>query len=128
MRKKIPPLYFDAPQLIKHSIGLINQNRLASIKRKITLFCLYWVPTNYDEFLANPNHPYAIHKEQLDDFTKQINQGNNAEITFKALTYSELWEKFDKEVFGNAPPDIQNEMKAYYAGVKDRYRFAVPCK
>ena len=78
--------YLDTAQLIKHSIGLVNNKG----RKKAKLIYIYWEPLNSEEFPI-----YKQHKEELDEFSKQIKVVSG--IEFHHITYLELYNEFKTE-------------------------------
>lgn len=78
-------LFLDVAQLIRHSIGMINNSN----GKKIILVYIYWTPTNKDDYSE-----YKIHQDELDIFAKQMK--NQKDIEFVSMTYEDLWNIYDK--------------------------------
>ena len=97
--------YLDVAQLIKHSIGLINQN---TNNRKIIFVYIYWTPQNYLDYSE-----YKVHKEELDAFANDLKKQSN--LQFEYLTYNELWNYFD-----TVP-----EYSPYSKKLRNRYEIAI---
>lgn len=76
-------LYLDAAQLIKHSIGLINNKNGLNAK----LVYVYWQPENANDFPI-----YAQHKSELEYFSERIKIVSG--ISFTHYTYLELYDIF----------------------------------
>jgi hypothetical protein len=96
-------MYLDVAQLIKHSIGLLKYKKDTGIN--VILVYIYWTPDNKDEYCE-----YAQHKEELNEFSKRLNQIN--EIEFQSMTYDEFW-KNDKN---------NDNFKSHFEKVKGRYK------
>lgn len=77
--------FLDVAQLVKHSIGMINQAN----GKKVILVYIYWTPRNKDEY-----QEYEIHQEELDVFSNRMNK--QTDIEFLSMTYDELWTIYDK--------------------------------
>ena len=71
-------LYLNAPQLLKHALGLANMH-----SNKSELIYLYYE-------IDSPNS--EIHQDEIERFKKALNE----ELNFKKLTYQELFEKFQR--------------------------------
>jgi hypothetical protein len=82
-------MYLDAAQLIKHSIGLINEAQ--NSQRKAVLFYIYWRPRNHEDFCN-----YAVHSEELEEFAIQMSKLNNS-IEFQHMPYDEFWRKYKND-------------------------------
>lgn len=84
-------LYFDAAQLIKHTLALT----LEGIKtgKKPVLVYIYWEPKN--DLDAETKDALDYHKKEVADFAKRIAKY----IDFKSLTYNELWGECEKYEF-----------------------------
>jgi hypothetical protein len=80
--------YLDTAQLIKHSIGLLNNKG----NKKAKLIYIYWEPLNAKDFPE-----YKQHKEELDNFEKQIT--TLKDITFQHISYFELYNNFANDKF-----------------------------
>jgi hypothetical protein len=82
-------LYLDVAQLIKHSIGLINYNRLESVDRSISviLVYIYWQPINFEDF-----DECLKHRKELEDFRLMIS--NQVDVRFVSLSYDEFWDMY----------------------------------
>lgn len=80
-------MYLNVAQLIKHSIGLIKNKG----SKEAILIYIYWQPKSW-----NINGTYQKiheqHKAEIEDFAKKINRF----LTFRHLSYSELWENNNK--------------------------------
>jgi hypothetical protein len=78
-------MYLNVAQLLKHSIGLLKNKG----EKEAILVYIYWKPRNW-----NPNGGYQIiyeqHNYEIQDFAKKISKY----LTFKYLSYSELWEDY----------------------------------
>ena len=94
--------YLDAAQLIKHSIGLIN-NKIKNGKNMI-LYYLYWTPINWKEI-----NEYNLHENELRIFSKEIN--NTGQIEFKSLKYIDFWKMHENNDL--LAKDIQNLQNRY---------------
>ena len=81
--------HLDVAQLIKHSIGLINQ---AKKKGKTpVLIYIYWEPQNKGEIKTICDK----HMQEIDEFSKTV----NGFIEFKAISYPDYWNEFKKYAF-----------------------------
>lgn len=94
----------DVAQLIKHSIGMINQ----ASNKKLILVYIYWTPINKSEY-----DEYKIHETELTNFANEL-KGQN-DIEFISLTYDELWNQYD-----NFP-----ELKDYSKNLRMRYSIEI---
>jgi len=79
------PCYFDAPQIIKHYLGLRNTFQ---DDRKVHLLYLYWEPQNHQEFPE-----FQLHAQQLREFAGRV---ANSAVTFHFMTHSDLWNEWLK--------------------------------
>ena len=84
-------MFLDVAQLIKHSIGLIKNKG----NKDAILVYIYWQPRKW-----NPNgifqEIYEQHKKEIEDFAQRINKF----ISFKHMTYKELWVKYkENDIF-----------------------------
>ena len=77
--------FLDVAQLIKHSLGMINKGK----NKKLILIYIYWTPNNKDDFKE-----YQIHQEELITFSKSVRC--QTDIEFVNITYTELWNLYDK--------------------------------
>ncbi|MCL1919980.1 MAG: hypothetical protein FWG50_02715 [Kiritimatiellaeota bacterium] len=75
-------MYLDVAQLIKHSIGLINNKR----NKEAILVYIYWEPPNCWRITESQQH-----RKEIDDFADRIGKFND--ITFKHLSYNDFWEE-----------------------------------
>lgn len=80
-------LYLDIAQLVKHSIGLINNYP----KRERFLIYLYWLPINHNYF-----ENYKIHLILLNEFSEDI---KDTEINFISMSYFDLWNEWETNDF-----------------------------
>ncbi|MEP5764958.1 MAG: hypothetical protein ABJ308_10195 [Halieaceae bacterium] len=71
--------YLDAPQLLKHSLGLANQ-----LGKQFSLYYVY---------LDWPGKESAIHSEEIGQFGDQVGK----ELGFVAMTYQELLSALNKQ-------------------------------
>ena len=100
-------MYLDVAQLIKHSIGLINESKKAD--KKAILVYIYWQPDNWEDIDV-----FKQHKKELDDFAERISKFKDA-IEFKHLSYIEFWDTYKKD-----------KMFSEHIGrVENRYRFSI---
>jgi len=97
-------MYLDVSQLIKHSIGLINESK--KVNKKAILVYIFWEPENWQEVESCKKH-----KEELDDFLKRIGKF----IEFQHFSYSEFWKEYENCEL----------VKEHIALVKQRYEFAI---
>ena len=77
-------MFLNVAQLIKHSIGLLKNKE----NKEAILVYIYWQPKRWDINGAFQKI-YEQHNREIEDFTKRINKF----ITFKHLSYSDLWEE-----------------------------------
>ncbi|MBT7788625.1 MAG: hypothetical protein HN757_07075 [Calditrichaeota bacterium] len=98
-------LYIDVAQLIKHSIGLINEAR--SIPVQPILVYIYWQPTNWFDLEL-----FRCHEREIQDFKKRI----GTVIPFLPLPYLEFWKIFETDP----------TFKVHIELVKERYAMALP--
>lgn len=78
----------DTAQLIKHTIGLLNNKG----DKKAKLIYVYWQPLNADDFCE-----YAQHKKELDDFADRIKIVSG--VSFHHFTYLDFYKLFDSDSF-----------------------------
>ncbi len=78
-------MFLNVAQLIKHSIGLLKNKG----NNEAILVYIYWQPKRWDKNGAFQKI-YEQHNKEIEDFAKRINKF----ITFKHLSYSDLWEDF----------------------------------
>jgi len=97
-------LYLDVAQLIKHTIGLINNFQG---KKDIDLVYLYWLPQNYQNF-----EKYENHNKELAEFSEKIKKTG---INFISMSYLDLWDDLSKD----------ESNKPHIEKVKDRYLIEV---
>jgi len=90
----------DTAQLIKHSIGLLNNKG----HKKAKLIYVYWEPLNADDF-----YEYGQHKKELADFSDKIKIVSG--ISFHHLTYLDFYNIFADD----------NLFKQHLANFKDKY-------
>ena len=98
-------MYLDVAQLIKHSIGLINEKR----NKKAILVYIYWQPENWNEIDICKKH-----KEELDDFAERISKFKDT-IEFKHLSYIEFWDTYKKD----------KTFSGHIERVESRYKFVI---
>lgn len=92
----------DTAQLLKHTIGLLNNKG----KRTVKLIYVYWEPLNSTEF-----YEYEQHRKQINDFAGRVKSISG--LSFHHFTYLELYDLFNKENF----------CKAHLNNFKNRYLF-----
>jgi len=97
-------MYLDVAQLIKHSIGLINESK--KVNKKAILVYIFWEPENWQEV-----ENCKKHKKELDAFSKRISKF----IEFQHFSYSEFWKEYENCEL----------VKKHIALVKQRYEFAI---
>jgi len=78
-------MFLNVAQLIKHSIGLLKNKE----NKKAILVYIYWQPKKWNINGAF-QEIYEQHNKEIIDFSKRINKF----ITFKHLSYSDLWEEY----------------------------------
>tara|TARA_R100001143_G_C3361001_1_gene135709 strand:- start:19615 stop:20430 length:816 start_codon:yes stop_codon:yes gene_type:complete len=93
--KKEKFFYLNAPQLLKHALGLANMH-----SNKSELIYLYY---NIDTSVSE------IHKTEIERFKNTL----KGELNFKALTYQELFQTFEK-FNSEIDSDYQNYLKSRY--------------
>jgi hypothetical protein len=104
----LKPMYFDWAQMTKHYLA-IESNKDKS--KNTTLIYLYWTPLNVNELTT-----YETHEKELAIFQNKCDElKSETEITFKSMTYAELFNKWD-----NKP-----NLKAHVAKLRERYSFAI---
>ena len=81
--------YLDAAQLCKHYLGLKNAGRKNASERPVTLLYLHWEPANAAEYGA-----FAAHRAEVDRLAANV---SDAEVTFDAMSYPELWSKWEQQ-------------------------------
>lgn len=96
--------FLDVAQLIKHSIGLINQSK----GKKVILVYIFWTPINKNEY-----QEYKNHQAELNNFLAQMKKQND--IEFVVMTYEDLWRIYDKL------PDF----KTYSSRLRKRYEIEI---
>lgn len=87
-RKNNELSHLDTAQLIKHSIGLIKNNK----NKKVKLIYIYWEPINAIEFSV-----YQQHKKELHEFSERIKCVSG--IEFHHTTYLEFYNNFIEDNF-----------------------------
>lgn len=80
-------MFLNVAQLIKHSIGLLKNKG----NKEAILVYIYWKPKRWDLNGAYQKI-YEQHNKEIEDFAKRVNKF----ITFRHLSYSELWEEFSE--------------------------------
>ena len=80
-------MFLNVAQLIKHSIGLLKNKG----NKKPILVYIYWQPKKWDTNGAFQKI-YEQHNKEIEDFAKRINKF----ITFKHLSYTDLWNEYKK--------------------------------
>jgi hypothetical protein len=94
--------HLDIAQLIKHAIGLINNNKKK--KKRLKLVYIYWQPCNWENYAECKQH-----RKEIEDFRNRIGKF----IKFIPMAYNDLWNEFeDNEIFRN-----------HILKVKERYCF-----
>ncbi len=96
--KKSGFTYLDAPQLIKHILGL---NKCFGSKSYKLLYLWYYVPSEE----AN------THKKQIDEFSQLVRD----EAYFRSMTYQELFERIKQY------PNISEDYLKYIEYIGGRY-------
>ncbi len=75
--------YLDTAQLLKHTIGLLNNRQ----GKKAKLLYIYWLPVDYK------NHKECVdHINELEIFKREMNTIPGFE--FEAMSYLEFWDKY----------------------------------
>ena len=92
--------YLDVAQLIKHTIGLLNNCG----KKEAVLVYLYWEPLNptIDNLFAENRHNIEMFKHRIEQF-----------IEFVPLSYPEFWKQYENDAL----------LKDHFSKVKERYGF-----
>lgn len=98
--------YLDIAQLIKHTIGLLNNKHENKNIKEAILVYIYWEPINSDKFEI-----CRTHKKEIDCFKSRIEEF----ISFKSMSYIDFWGKFE----GN--PLFKDNISK----MKERYYFAL---
>ena len=98
-------MHLDVAQLIKHSIGLINNKK----NKKATLVYIFWEPMNWEKIEICKQH-----RKEICDFATRIEQYKDI-ITFESLSYIDFWGKYENNKL----------LKEYIQLVKDRYCFEI---
>jgi len=98
-------MYLDVAQLIKHSIGLINESKKK--EKKAILVYIYWEPINWDEIESCKQH-----RNEVVEFSNRVKEFENI-ITFKSLSYRDFWKMYENCEL----------MKEYIKIIRDRYDF-----
>lgn len=80
-------LYLDVAQLIKHSIGLINEAKKKG--KKPVLVYIYWEPQDKNKIKKICEN----HEEEIKEFKKQI----KGFIEFEAISYPKFWNHFEND-------------------------------
>ncbi len=78
-------MFLNVAQLIKHSIGLLKNKG----NKEAILVYVYWQPKRWDKNGAF-QRIHEQHNKEIEDFAQRISKF----ITFKHLSYSDLWEEF----------------------------------
>ena len=96
------PQHLDVAQLIKHTIGLLNNRN----GKKAVLAYLYWEPLNptIDSIFAEHRRNFELFKRRIEQF-----------IEFVPLSYPEFWKQYENDTF----------LKDHFRKVKERYGFAI---
>ena len=92
------PQHLDVAQLIKHTIGLLNNCG----KKEAVLVYLYWEPFNstIDNLFAEHRHNIEMFKHRIEHF-----------IEFVPLSYPEFWKMYENDAL----------LKDHFVKVKERY-------
>jgi len=98
-------VWLDTAQLIKHAFGLAHSYP----DRETTVLYLYWEPVGSEGCSI-----IAEHRQEVKDFADRI---NGSTPSFRALSYSELWESWAKA----APDWLSQHLKELRA----RYEIAL---
>lgn len=80
--------HLDTAQLIKHSIGLLNNKG----DKKAKLIYVYWEPLNACKF-----YDYVLHKKELADFADRIKIVTG--ISFYHFTYLDIYNLYANDIF-----------------------------
>jgi hypothetical protein len=80
--------HLDTAQLIKHSIGLLNNKG----KKHAKLIYIFWEPTD-----TNKYSEYKKHRDELDKFSTQMK--NIEGLAFHYLTYKEFCDSLSENTF-----------------------------
>jgi hypothetical protein len=78
----------DTAQLIKHSIGLLNNK----CDKRAKLIYVYWEPLNADDF-----YEYGQHQKELADFADRIKIVSG--VSFHHMTYLDFYNLFVSDIF-----------------------------
>ena len=81
------PMHLDVAQLIKHSIGLLNNKG----NKDAVLVYIYWKPKSWSQ-KGEYQKIYEQHQYELEEFSQRINKF----ITFKYISYLEFWNDYEK--------------------------------
>ncbi len=103
--------YLNAPQLIKHAIGLMNN---CPKNKTITLLYIYWTPKDVSKN-SNYHRLYEQHRAEIKEFSKVIKEF----IKFEAMSYNDFWEKMKKQCPKN---DVLDK---HIVPFKERYDFDI---
>lgn len=96
-------MYLDASQLIKHTLGLLNNS---TIDKKAVLIYIYWLPENWRDFDI-----FTKHEIEIAEFKTII----SPYIEFISLSYLDYWAFIEKDMNSNN----------YFDKVKERYLLKV---
>jgi len=78
-------MFLNVAQLIKHSIGLLKNKG----NKEAILVYIYWKPKSWNS-IGEYQKIYEQHNYEIEDFAKRINKF----ITFRHLSYKDLWENY----------------------------------
>jgi len=99
----------DVAQLVKHYLGLrkaIQGGRFGAV----TLVYLFWEPTNATDF-----DEFAAHRNDLDEIISRV---DDPAVSFRSLSYPELWEEWSS---GDQP----GWLPGHVAELRARYEIAI---
>jgi len=96
------PQHLDVAQLIKHTIGLLNNRR----EKKVVLVYLYWEPLN-----PTVDNLFVEHRRDIEKFKSLMERF----IKFVPWSYPEFWKLYENE-------DL---LKEHIRKVRDRYEFEI---
>jgi hypothetical protein len=101
--------HLDAPQLIKHALGLAT----CFPSESVTLLYLFWEPLNWERFIEFKSHREEIHK-----FANAV---SGSPIQFMWMSYPELW-----ATWASTTNEQPRWLNAHITALKERYEFNLP--
>ncbi|MEI8016386.1 MAG: hypothetical protein WCH20_16310 [Nitrospira sp.] len=97
--------HLDVAQLIKHALGL-SYTYAGKQQNPPEILYLFWEPTNWKNF-----DEFKRHRDEIEQFSTAV-RGDS--LRFAALSYSELWEDWERRLSPDwLPQHVKNLLERY---------------